>query len=105
MKVVHQRENKDTNARLKDAQTKSTKEECAGDMAQRRNDAAVKDVQIKLTQEEFVGDTGQNALRMTNQLLRCLPYLDQISAELLHPSPISVLLMFHKNEVLVCLQK
>jgi hypothetical protein len=33
---------------IKDAQIKSSKEECALSMEQRRNDAALKDAQIKL---------------------------------------------------------
>src|SRR6056300_146111 len=48
-------------ALLMDAQTWSSKEECASSTVQSSNDAAMKDAQIKLRREECASSTGQRS--------------------------------------------
>ena len=54
-------------AAAKDAQIKSTAEECASGMGQRSNYAVAKDAQIKLKMEECARGI-QSAIHKTNQL-------------------------------------
>jgi len=54
-------------AAAKDAQIKSTGEECASGMGQRSNYAVAKDAQIKLKMEECARGI-QSAIHKTNQL-------------------------------------
>jgi len=55
-------------AAAKDAQIKSTAEECASGMGQRSNYAVAKDAQIKLKMEECARGMGQSVIHKTNQL-------------------------------------
>ncbi len=87
-------------AAMKDAQIELRMEECVSSMGQRSSDAIVKDAQIKLRKEDCASSMGQIALRRTNPLL-----LDQISNRLLHPYPISALLMLHTKEAQEFLEK
>ena len=52
-------EHRSNDAAVKDAKTKSTKEEYASGMGQRSNDAAAKDAQIKSSREEYARGMGQ----------------------------------------------
>ena len=51
--TVKERNKNVVNALLMDAQITSTKEECAGGMEQRSNDAVAQDVQTKFRKEEY----------------------------------------------------
>jgi len=55
-------------AALKDAQTKSSVEECASNMGQRRSNAAAKGALAMLSEEEYVEGTGHNAIRKMSLL-------------------------------------
>ena len=51
----------------KDAQIKSSAEECARDMGQRSNYAVLKDAQMVLREEECAGGMGHFAIQMMNR--------------------------------------
>jgi hypothetical protein len=61
-------EQRSNDAAMKDAQIKSSKEECALGMGQRSNDAAAKDAQIKSSKEECAGGMGHTIIPMMNLL-------------------------------------
>jgi hypothetical protein len=89
------------NAAVKDAQIKSSKEECVFDMGQRRNanNAAVKGSAINPYKGECAGGTGQIiAIHMTN-----LPHsdicMDQHMMKQLQLSPIDMLLQLQLQVV------
>ncbi len=58
-------------AAVKDAQIKSSREDCALSMGQRSNNATAMDAQINLSKVEYVGDTEQTETpTITLQLLQ-----------------------------------
>ena len=69
-----------------DAQTLSSKEECALDMVHRSNDAAVMDAQIKHSVEECARGMGQIAIDKMNLL-----HLDQNLNPLLKLKPSAII--------------